>query len=269
MSQNVVNALLNFILVSIPEEIFLVAMTLIFMKRFDLLDVRMWKQNLKWIMIPSIPMALDINIIKYILGLPKLISSLSSLMIFIIVFMIMIKRYSFNFTKKDFKKALLSIFLSFMFLGIIETLYYPLILFLTKLSISEINNNILHNFSWSLPSRVFEISIITYFLTKRNNEIQFNLFDTILKSKFLVSSLISILIILNLFMVYVIKLIGYDNILISRPIFEQMFAIIIILILPILSVLWIFLMVNYILKKEKQIQQSYENLVEDNDLRLM
>jgi len=54
--QGVTNALLNMILVSIPEELFLTVMTLIFLKRFDMLDIRMWRYNLKWIMIPIVLM---------------------------------------------------------------------------------------------------------------------------------------------------------------------------------------------------------------------
>ena len=96
--QNVINALLNTILVSIPENIFLVTMTLIFLRRFDMLDVRMWKHSLKWIMMPVIPVAIMINLFRYIIIIPKPINSLLSLgiMIGLIVYIVIKNSYDFK-----------------------------------------------------------------------------------------------------------------------------------------------------------------------------
>ena len=79
--QGVTNALLNMVLISLPEEIFVTCMTLILFKRFDLLDIRMWRRNIKWIIIPSLLMAMCISIFKYIIILPKLLTSIISLII--------------------------------------------------------------------------------------------------------------------------------------------------------------------------------------------
>jgi len=264
--QDVVLAILNGVLLTIPENLFLISFTLILSKRFDMLDIRMWKENLKWIMIPTIIMAIILNSTRYILNYPKVISSLTSLLIFYIILIVIMRKRSFNYTRKDFIRNSLSFLMSFIILGLIENLYYPIILFLIKTSIIDVNKNIIYNFILVIPARVLEISVIYYMIVKRNNDIKFDIFNTIIKSKFLTISLITLSIALNAFTVYVIKLIGFDNILVSKPLWEQTIASIIVLILPIISILWIFLMVNYIIKAEKRIQQTYENLVIQDDV---
>ena len=64
--QSLINALLNMFFVSLPEELFVVSIVLIFIGRDDLLDLRMWKDNIKWVSIPAIGMSFIISFSRFI-----------------------------------------------------------------------------------------------------------------------------------------------------------------------------------------------------------
>jgi hypothetical protein len=66
--------------------------------------------------------------------------------------------------------------------------------------------------------------------------------------------------------IYLIKLIGINLILIKLSFFEQLIITILIFIIPTITITWILLIVNYILKIEKRIQQTYENLATQDDI---
>jgi hypothetical protein len=53
--QIVYNALLNCLLVSIPEEFIITSIVLIALNRIDLLDIHRWKRNIKLLSIPILP----------------------------------------------------------------------------------------------------------------------------------------------------------------------------------------------------------------------
>ena len=263
--QNVTNALLNLILVSIPEEIFLVIMTLIFLKRFDMLDIRMWRINLKWIAIPVIPVAIMINLFRYIIIIPKPITSLIVLVLMNILMIYIILKNSNEKQKSLVLKTILFTFMSFIVLSIAEGIYVPITLFLLNKSILYFNNNIMYNFLLALPSRIFEYSLCAYILIKKNNSVNINLINIIIKNKFLKSSFLSLIIFVNMFLLYFTKLIGFDNILSNLSFIEQLLIVIGSISFPIVTIVWFLLIVNYISVKEKQIQQTYENLIMQDD----
>lgn len=263
------NALLNLILVSIPEELFLTSMTLILLKRFDMLDIRMWKYNLKWIMLPVLLMGLDVNITRYILDIPRVITSLSSLLIFFISFTYMIWKNSYELRRKDFRKIIISISLSFIIFGVLESITVPIVLFLTNKTLEFFNSNIMWNFMLSLPSRVFSFSLVIYLIIKYNSVVKIKVFDVISKNNFLLWSIVSFSILSNILAVYGIKLIGIDRILDNKvSMFGHIFISMSILVIPTIVLFWILLLINYIIVKEKQIQQTYESLVRQDDIML-
>jgi len=267
--QGVTNALLNMILVSIPEELFLTVMTLIFLKRFDMLDIRMWRYNLKWIMIPIVLMGLNINIMRYILHYPKVIVSLSSLIIFSISITYVIRKNSFDFNKRTYGKIFIAIFLSFSVFSLLEGVTCPIILYLMNKSIEFFNNNILWNFVLSLPSRIFGFILIGLLVVRHNNVINIKIFETISKNKFMLYSIVLFAVISNIITVYILKLIGIDRVLEGRvSLIEQACIIMGSLIIPAIILSWMLLLINYLLVKERQIQQTYENLVMQDDVML-
>lgn len=264
--QGVINALLNTIFVSIPEESFIVIMTLILLKRFDILDIRMWRYNFKWIMIPTLPMAIMINVFRYIIPIQKPFISLIGylLMNFLMIYIVIKNSYKIN--KFEILRTILFTFISFVIVCLAESIYIPAILFSINKPIAFFNNNILYNFLLALPGRITEYAICSYILVKKNDNIKVNLFDTIVKNQFLYSSFLILIVFSNLFIVYFIKLICFDYILKNIGLIEQLMIITISISLPIISITWFLLIVNFILTKQKQIQQTYENLVLQDDI---
>lgn len=263
---NVMTALLNMILVSIPENIFIVVMTLIFLKRFDLLDFRMWKQNLKWIMIPSISIAIMINMFKYIIVIPRPITSLSCLVIMNILILYIVLRNTYEVNKKLIFKISIATFMSFVAVSLIELIYVPMSLSLLHRPISYFNNNIVYNFLLALPGRIMEICLIAFILIRKNNSIKINLFDAIIKNNFYKLNFLFMIILINLIIVYIAKLIMIDNILVNIEIIEQLFITILIVSIPIILITWFFIFVNYSLTREKRMHQTYESLVIQDDI---
>ena len=115
--QGVTNALLNTILVSIPEEAFIVIMTLVFLKRFDMLDIRMWKHSLKWVMVPTIPVAMVINVFRYIIIIPKPTMSLIAFILMNVLILYVVIKNSYSIDKKLIFKTIIFTLSSFPFIA--------------------------------------------------------------------------------------------------------------------------------------------------------
>ena len=263
---SVTNALLNLVLVSIPEETFIVVMTLILLKRYDMLDIRMWRQNLKWIMVPVIPVAIMINLFRYIIIIPKPIISLICLISMPLLLILVIKNNSFMIDKKVIIRTVIYTIFSFVMVGLIELSYYPLALSLLHTNMSFFDNNILFNLLITIPARVIQICIIVFIIMKKNNEIQIHLFKTISKNKFLTNSFLAMLITIMSIIIYIAKLVMVDSFLSNIRVIDQLITTIIILAVPVISITFFLMFVNYLLVKEKQIQQTYENLVIQDDI---
>ena len=256
--QSIVNALLNMFLVSLPEELFVVAMVLIFIGRDDLLDLRMWKDNIKWVSIPAIGMSFIISFAKFI-NISKPLSQITGMILLYLLILVVIKNNNLLKEKTKYFKILFYTALGFAIISILES-YYPLILTLTKTTILYINTHFIYNFLCALPARVIEYSILVYLLVKKRDDVKIELFDIILKNNFLKRSMVSLLIGVTITTMYLIKLIGIDLILINLSFSEQLVIVVMMFIIPTITITFILLIVNYILKVEKRIQQTYENL---------
>ena len=266
--QGATNALLNFILVSVPEETFIVTITLIFIKLYDLLDIRMWRHCLRWILVPVIPVSIIINIFRYIIIIPRPWMSLISMISMIILILYIVIKNSYDVSKKLILKTTIYTILSFIIVGLIELFYYPLSLSLLHKEMSFFDSNILYNIIISLPARVIEICIVAFVIIKKNDKIEVSLFNTIVKNKFFTNSFLTMIISIVLFIIYIAKLIIIDNIMLNIKIIDQLILTSIIISVPIILITWFLVFINYLLSKEKQIQQTYENLVEQDDIML-
>jgi|GEM_PF-1991147 len=256
--QSTINALLNMFLVSLPEELFVVAIVLIGISRDDLLDIRMWKDNIKWVALPAIGMSFIISFAR-LTNISKSIAQITGILVLYLLTLVVIKNNNLLQEKIKYFKALFYTILGIFIISILEC-YYPLILSLTKTNILYINSNFILNFLCSLPARVIEYSILTYLIVKKSEDVKIKLFDIILKNSFLKRSMFSLLIGIMITMIYLIKLIGIDLILINLSFFEQLIIVVMMFIIPTITITFILLIVNYILKVEKRIHQTYENL---------
>ena len=260
--QNIIHALLSIIFISLPEEIFATCMMLILFKRFDLLDIRMWKYNIKWIMIPSLSMSVCINVFKYIIILPKLFITIISLITFCTTIYYIIKKLSINPERKLIAKTIIYSMIVFIIITSIELLYMPLTFSLLKIPYNFFNQNILYMFLLIIPCRILEFSLLTFFIVKVNEQVNVKLYDIVFKNKTLTHIIIFIVIFLIFFLIYVVKLIGYNNILITcnLSILEQIFIIGWCLSLPTVFLIILWYMINYVVGIEKRVHQMYDNL---------
>ena len=256
--QSFINALLNMFFVSLPEELFVVSIVLIFIGRDDLLDLRMWKDNIKWVSIPAIGMSFIISFSRFI-NISKPLSQITGMILLYLLILVVIKNNNLLQEKTKYFKILFYTALGFAIISILES-YYPLILTLTKTTILYINTHFIYNFLCALPARVIEYSILVYLLVKKRDDVKIRLFDIILKNNFLKRSMVSLLIGVTITTMYLIKLIGIDLILINLSFFEQLIIVIMMFIIPTITITFILLIVNYILKIEKRIRQTCENL---------
>jgi len=262
--QSLTNSLLNMFFVSLPEELFVVAMVLICIGKDDLLDIRMWKENLKWVILPAIGMSFIVSFAKFI-NIPKPYNQIVGMIVLYGLLIVVV--INNNIIKDEIKyiKIFAYTLLAFVIIAILESGYYPLICSLTKTTIIYINSNFIYNFLSALPARAIEYSILVYLLVKRKDDIKIKLFNIILRNNFLKKSMIGLLVSIAFIIIYLIKLIGIDLVLENLPFAEQLFDTILIFIIPTIAITWMLLIVNHTLKSERRSQQTYENLAtQDN-----
>jgi len=133
----------NMLALNVPENLFLVCMTLMLMGRFDLLDLKlsMLKINIKWILLPIAPVVLIENF-KLIFDLGDtltIISFIIYLIVFYFLMVVVIKKNEFDFTKKHYLKIFACLMGSFAIMIVLQGLYV-FILKLIGLDLSFLNN---------------------------------------------------------------------------------------------------------------------------------
>jgi hypothetical protein len=217
-------------------------------------------------MIPVIPISCLINLFRYIIIIPKPVTTLIDLIIFYMLIVWIIRKKSFEFNHKEYLKIMISFLVSFIVLGVLENLTYPVIMFLTNETFEYYKDNIIWNFILVMPSRIIEYLILAYFIIKQNNSIKINVLEVIVKNKLYLRIMIILTIFFNFIIVYSVKLIGYDKILEGKvSLFEKILISEFIMIIPSLLIFMIVIMINDLMVKQKRIQQAYENLIAHDD----
>lgn len=174
------NAILNTIFVSIPEEIVWVVLILILLKRDDLLDKDRIKQNIKLLLLPILTMAILINIFRYIIIIPRLLATLFTLIIFGLLIIYVIKKTD-KIKKTNTIKILLCLLLSSCFMVFTDGLVAPFLTYYLNVPITNINNNIILNILASFIPRIIQVFILFFLLTKRY---KMSFLGSVIKNKF-------------------------------------------------------------------------------------
>jgi len=261
MMHDITNALLNFLLVSVSEEFVWLLITLILLKRFDLLDKYRWKSNILNFLIPILPTAFYINLSRYILHMPRMIILFGSIIMFYSLTLYIIKKNSFIDEKLPYLKTLLFVFIGILIIAITEVIYVPIILHIIKQPISGINQNVLMNFMFSIPSRVFQILFIVTMLYKYNET---KLFSNIVKDKVLLITTVLFLSIILLTMFVVAKMI-YDYCLIQNySLYIQILIGVGISTVLTLITFFYLIPINYLFNKLFLLNKSHQNMFDDD-----
>ncbi|KMT22916.1 hypothetical protein [Clostridium cylindrosporum] len=160
---------LNILLCSIPEEIFIVAMALIFMKRFDYIDKYLLKINLiKVLSIVVVPSAILSNIMVYVLHINENLNLIINILSMVIMICILLK------TKKVFKVVMYLLFSVVVFM-IIQLTTVGMIFYVLSLDGDIINQSAIMNFKLTLPGRIIEFTIIYLIYLKKNSMSEFKI----------------------------------------------------------------------------------------------
>ena len=151
---NIGFTILNSIIISIPEETFIIFLALFILGKLEFIKLK--SSNLPRFMACVIPAAFLSYIVRDFL--PFLTDYLMPIGI-ITVFLLIIFIYRIN-DRRDVLRAFVGTILSFIVAMICQMIYAPLVVFGTGISIDDINKSILLLFFWTLPERVMELSIL-------------------------------------------------------------------------------------------------------------
>ena len=231
---------LNTLLVSIPEELFLVMFTLILLGEFDY-----WKEDEckklinRWdygrILIPTIVAATISNILRYMF---VDIDISSPVTIFTLLVLIVATNDIFGDASamKWVGKAFAFLMLACVIVGITEALYIPFILYGTGKTLEEINNNIFLNLLVSLPSRIMLSSILLYFISQKRTLLKGKVLKCIISNS-IVLTITSIVSLFNvIFFIVAFKIINYDRALLNMRLSMQILIIVGVILFPILNI---------------------------------
>jgi hypothetical protein len=232
--------ILNTVLVSIPEEIYLVMLTLILIGEFDY-----WKEEEcrkiinKWdysrILIPSVITALLLNILQYTNNETFLTSTFCLLIFY---GLIAITNDILNDARplKWLAKAFVFLIAGQISLGLTEIIYVPFVLNATGKTVAEINNNILLNFLFSLPSRLIQYSIIAIMVNRKRKRGKGS-FLTYLVSNQVLLFILTVIAVFDLFFLIVMyNAVVVNNSLAGTSHIMQFVTIICITMLPMLNI---------------------------------
>ena len=257
MFLNVINwaevftAIANIILVSIPEEIFLVMFTLILLRQFDFLESKkegegkFKKRDIFEISIPVLCVALITTILRYCKIDPNYILFSSVLILFICV-VIVFKQWTIIGMAKTFFASLISCFT----LILIEFTYVPLLYYVIHRTYTDFNNSTLLNFIIAIPERIIEYSLVAFFLIRKATFLKANFFKTIVSSKTLTIIAICIIVFNMVAFSAIGKLIWFDRILINYSLSIQVIMVVTVFLFPILNITAFLAAIYYIRNKE-------------------
>lgn len=282
-ADTIYKVLLNTLLVSIPEEIYLVMLTLILIGEFDY-----WKEDEckkiinKWdysrILVPSVIVGLLLNIFKYA-GNDSIISS--AICFFVFYILIAITNDILNDARpfKWLAKAFIFLVVGQISIGLTEIIYVPFVLNATGRTLTEINNNILLNFLISLPSRLIQYTFLAILVNRKRKRDKGSFFTYLVSNQVLLLILAVMVFFDLLFLIVMFYVIIVKGALAGTPFIIEFLTIICVTMLPLLNIsamMWasfyvknqemnekkhMLVMLNEVLDcLDKSKEESYENI---------
>ena len=261
MGQNIINAILNFLTISIFEELGIVLLILIFLKRFDLLDKYMWRFNIKWILLPVILSSISINVFLYIIPNFILKFFISITVLYFSINYILIKTDPIE-EKIKWYKILISIILSIAIITSAEIIYLPIMLQYVNQPIEILNNNMLLKFIVSLPAKTFQVLLI-YFMYKKHSQNE-KYVSNILKDRILSLVTISFTGLILFALAFIVKIVISSEMIGKYSIQIQMIISVLITIIPTILIFLYIIPINYLLSQLFRVQQSYQQMYDDD-----
>jgi len=264
--ENLINAIICFFFLAVPEFIFLAILLIKFMGRKELLDFYRLKESIKWYMILTIPPSVIMSILLYGFKFQQNIASLISLTILYLLSMYVFektKTEEVNYLKVKILIRFIPLYLSLI---AIDLLTAPIWFFIFHLSYQEISKNIYLVLICSLPSKIIEFVIITLILTYKQRKFQSNLLEYVYVNIFLKRFITFTMILLLIFEICVLKLILFNNLLnvINSLIGQIILIICTTYLIPSIVIIGLYLIINNYVSILNSVQQT-KNLPSNED----
>lgn len=247
--------ILNIILTSIPEEIFITLFILILLGRYDYLDKDRWKDNVPKILLISVfPIAIISNINLEIIK----ISANMNLLINIVLFTIAISILHLHKIKniKQILKVLLITMVGLMLFMLSEIITIVIVTYGLHASIESFNQSAILNFILFIPERLIQYGFLLYVIIKKNSLKQVIVSKLIIRNKPLKIIVIFLTMLDIGILCFSLKYLILNSVISFLQIKYQLFIIIVILSLVIINILTIWLIAICIYPKEKYLQQE-------------
>lgn len=264
MVHNIINAGLNFFLISLSEELIWVLLCLVFLKRFDLLDKYRWRENIGWILLPVCLTSISINIFIYIIPNFILKFFVSIITLYFSLNYILIKTDILQ-EKIKWYKIVISICFSMFVITFAEMIYLPIMLELFNQSMDLLNTNMSLKFIMSLPAKTFQVLLI-YFIYKKYNSKNEKYINNIFKDKLLTLATVIFVSIILFILACVVKLAISSEIISKFSLEIQILISVFTIIIPTVLIFLYVIPINYLLSKLFRMQQSYQQMFDDTDV---
>lgn len=261
---------LNTLLVSIPEEFYLVMFVLILAGEFDYWEQDEYKKLFyKWdyvrVFVPTVVVALLSNIFRY-LGFNLDYFSLIPILVLFVLIILTNDVFGDASAIKWIGKAFIFLILAIITILISELIYAPFILYASELSVNQLNNNIALNFCISIPSRIIQYSILVFLVLRKKTILKANVLKPIFESRVLTVITAVSIVLHGIFFYIMMKTVIYDKILINLSATMRLLVVLGICILPVLNMLLLIWVIYYIKNYEalrlKRINNNLGNIIE-------
>lgn len=227
---NIGITILKSIIISIPEETFIIYIALYILGKFEFIKLK--SSNLPRFMACVIPLAFISIILRDLL--PFLTDYLMPIGI-IIAFLLIVFIYKVH-ERKEVLRAFVGTILGFILIAMCQIIYVPLVLFGTGISLETINKSILIVFLWTLPERVMEFSILVLLTLRKSMAAKINIFSILSKNRLIAFTTLFLLTFNVIFLVIMGKLICFDNLLVGSSLLAIVSIIALIIIFPVMNI---------------------------------
>ncbi|KMT22915.1 hypothetical protein [Clostridium cylindrosporum] len=247
--------LLNMILISIPEELVITLMTIMWIGRYDLLDRYSIRKNLIKIMIVVVvPCVVIFSTNIFVLKLDMHLRVITNVTIFSILMLILLK-------SKDVKKVTSFSLMVFVLIFIQDIITFLIVVYLLKIDVSTLDFYPGVNFLITLPERIIQYGIVYFLYLKKNALVSVDVArlwrdNQFYRSSILIPASVNLIILIILYNYFVVK---RSLVLLAENL--QLMIVVIVLALVALNIMipWITLMSVFPKEKYKhRIKESEE-----------
>lgn len=223
-------SIINSIIVSIPEETFIVCFALFVLGKSEFIKLK--TANLPRFIACVVPSAFIPNLLREFL--PQTREYLMPVGI-LVIFILIVSIYRLSIAK-DILRAFIGTSLGIIIAMVFQMAYAPLVAFGTGISVDAINKSPLLLFFWTLPERAMEFSFLILLLARKGMASRVNILSILAKNRRVAFITLFLLVFNVTFLVIMAKLICYDNILNGTSLTNIVLIIALVIIFPVMNI---------------------------------